>query len=228
MRHKEDTKDGFWRAALELHSYSKSLYQYAEHQKQSPNLMHDVTVKNTDLIMDIGGFWGEWTDKILTLGNPIIHIYEPHKGLSTDMQEKYKGVNNVTIFNVGLSNKNYKATLLFGGPGSTEFSESPGLTSRTTRVPMKDIATIMESHTHVKIMKINIEGGEYRVLDRLIAARQMSKIEYLYIQFHEWIEGSYKNRKRIRKSLSTTHTCQWSYPFVWEKWKINNTQINGK
>ena len=52
----------------------------------------------------------------------------------------------------------------------------------------------------IALIKINIEGGEYELLDRLIETNLIEKIEDIQVQFHEMgTDSSIKNGKNTRK-----------------------------
>ena len=76
-------------------------------------------------------------------------------------------------------------------------------------------------------MKINIEGAEYKLLDRIIDTGLINNINHLQIQFHKKdIENpEYKREKAISK-LSETHNNIWSYYYVWERWSNKNLDKN--
>jgi hypothetical protein len=67
-------------------------------------------------------------------------------------------------------------------------------------------------------MKINIEGGEYELLPRMIESGIIDKIKLLQIQFHEISEDSLSQMNKIREKLKSTHNQVFAYPFVWECW----------
>lgn len=72
--------------------------------------------------------------------------------------------------------------------------------------------------TEVAAMKINIEGGEYELLPALQNAELMTRIKQLTVQFHRYFEDQVSQRDAILNRLEETHVCEWSYPFIWEKW----------
>ena len=70
----------------------------------------------------------------------------------------------------------------------------------------------------MNLMKINIEGGEYDLLEDLIASDYIEKIENVQVQFHTFVEHSAERMLRIHKALSNTHYRTYQYEFVWENW----------
>lgn len=220
-RKKEKDADGFWRAALELHSYSQALYDYAAHKIKDPKMMFDVPLKDNSVILDLGGYKGEWTDMVLSLGvKPFILVYEPHPHLAKFLRNKYKDLDKVRPKEYGLSDGDYTTTFHIADQGSSEFDVAKETfnSTQSVNVIMKDVSKEIDHIKNIDIIKINIEGGEYPVLERLIETGGIEKINYVFVQFHEWIPKSYSRRNKIIENLKKTHTCEWSYYFVWEKW----------
>ncbi|MBK8196443.1 MAG: FkbM family methyltransferase [Lewinellaceae bacterium] len=71
----------------------------------------------------------------------------------------------------------------------------------------------------VDLMKINIEGEEYPLLETIIKADLQYKIDNIQIQFHPWINGAETKREEIRQALSASHRLTYDFPFVWENWE---------
>lgn len=71
----------------------------------------------------------------------------------------------------------------------------------------------------IDLVKIDIEGGEYDVLPQLIETGLISRIRFLQIQFHRFVDGAVQKRENLREHLRKTHTESWCYPFIWESWE---------
>jgi hypothetical protein len=69
-------------------------------------------------------------------------------------------------------------------------------------------------------LKLNIEGAEYDVLDRLATAGVLPRIRSLVIQFHRVVPESDRRRDMIQAKLAQTHHLVFDYPFVWERWEL--------
>lgn len=84
----------------------------------------------------------------------------------------------------------------------------------------KDCYDISEwLQTEVALCKINIEGGEYYLLDYIIETGLIKNIKYLQVQFH-LIEGQDCENmyEGLKQRLLLTHKIDWQYPFCWESW----------
>jgi hypothetical protein len=74
----------------------------------------------------------------------------------------------------------------------------------------------------VDLLKLNIEGAEYDVLDRIIELNLLPHIKNIQIQFHRFVPDCERRRNVIRNYLSKTHTCVWNYDWIWEGWKLKD------
>ena len=89
------------------------------------------------------------------------------------------------------------------------------------RVEFVDIGAFLERTKIDKIdlVKINIEGGEYPLLARMISAGLVSRCRDIQIQFHTFYPDAKLLREQLRQTLSQTHFLTYDYPFVWENWR---------
>ncbi len=75
-----------------------------------------------------------------------------------------------------------------------------GSTGKTIQVPVKDLITIMGelNHNHIDILKMDIEGAEYDVIDHII--NNKIEVKQLLVEFHHRFPkiGIQKSKKAIR------------------------------
>ena len=90
----------------------------------------------------------------------------------------------------------------------------------TTEVIVRDVARMFDELAleRIDLLKLNIEGGEFDVLDRLFETGWLDRIAQVSVQFHEWHPDAYRRRRRSRAQLRGTHEELWCYPWVWEFW----------
>ena len=69
-------------------------------------------------------------------------------------------------------------------------------------------------------MKINIEGGEFELLERLIQTGLISRIKNIQVQFHNIAVESTKRMEKIHQGMYKTHQPTFQYKFVWENWVL--------
>ncbi len=172
------------------------------------------------VVFDVGGYCGEWSEKLHKLFKPQIYIFEPVNDFAYRIRQKFEDQNAIEVFNFGLGARNETLQINLSEDASSVHTKATE--SETTDIQIRDCVEFMQEHDIKKIhlMKLNVEGAEYDILEHLIAHEKIGFIDDLQIQFHDFIDNAAGRRKNIRKLLSKTHQCVWSYPFVWERWKV--------
>jgi len=72
----------------------------------------------------------------------------------------------------------------------------------------------------VALLKINAEGAEFDVLDRLLKTGQIRQVGTIQVQFHRFVPNAVSRRRAMRRKLKDTHHCIWNVPWVWEMWRL--------
>jgi hypothetical protein len=72
----------------------------------------------------------------------------------------------------------------------------------------------------VDVIAINCEGGEYEILPRILELGLATRFVNILVQFHLLGESAHAKRDEIRNQLRQTHDEVFSYPFVWELWRL--------
>jgi FkbM family methyltransferase len=101
---------------------------------------------------------------------------------------------------VGIAAKSGNLTMAPPKPGDISWStQSDG--SATISVPCFDITTLMKQHghTHIDLLKIDIEGCEYEVIDDILARR--IKVRQLLADFDYGCVPGVKRSQAIRSIL---------------------------
>lgn len=212
--------DAFLRAALELHSYSRSLRRFIRATAATPDLLTDVDRTPGGTVLDVGAYDGVWASGVLAHGDARVVSFEPDPSGLALLRRRLGGDARVTICEYGLGGRDETATLALEGPGSTLHHGGTGTFGEVT-VEVRDVdAALRELGVdQVELLKLNIEGAEYDVLDRLLATGWLPRCRHVLIQFHEWHPRAHARRRAIRRRLRATHDEVWSYPWVWERWE---------
>ncbi len=73
----------------------------------------------------------------------------------------------------------------------------------------------------IELLKLNIEGGEYELLESLLENDCITYFKNIQVQFHDFLFDNAKERMtKIQEQLSKTHELTYQYEFVWENWKL--------
>lgn len=225
-RRREREQPAFMRAALELHYYRPTFYRFIGATMANPDIMYQAPLQAGAIALDVGAYHGDWAARVHEKYRARIYAFEPDPPSVAFLQRRFSAVAEVQCLPFGLGGEDAQLSMLQRGMGSTlyEVDAGPGrggdgLEARV-EVQVRDIVGVLDElgHADIDIIKLNIEGAEYALLERLIAARRLSQIRVYTIQFHEWHAGAHRRRRRIQRELAKTHDKVWDYPFVWEQW----------
>ncbi|EMI28135.1 FkbM family methyltransferase [Rhodopirellula europaea] len=168
------------------------------------------------IVLDLGGFRGEWADDIHARYGSTIHVFEPHPEFASTLQTKYTDHPHIHVHAVALSSSD--GDLILSDTGDASSAIRAGEKSITGRRVEAGAYLQSISVDHANLMKVNIEGGEYDILPHLAKLGWLNRIETIQVQFHDLCVTSDEERESIRRELAQSHGEDWCYPFVWEQW----------
>lgn len=218
-RRTDPETDPGMRRLFEQRYYRKPLYSFRDATVRNPGILTDVEIDSNSVVIDVGAFRGEWAELIWEKHRPTIHCFEPAPDACQRMERKFDGNEKVHVHRFGLGGADTTAMLSLRGPGSSIY-DAPAAYD-TVDVPIRDVVDVFEELglDEIDLLKINIEGGEYDLLDRLHATGWLPRIRIVLVQFHEWHPKAYRRRRTNRRALRDQHEEVWSYPWVWEHWR---------
>lgn len=140
------------------------------------------------IVFDVGAHRGEWTDVCLQYNpNSQFFLFEPASYLSEHLIQKYKEKNNISVFQLGLSNKNGSLVLYNPGSPLAGYHFRPGChdPNITESVPVVTIDSFTKAMgiDHIDLLKIDTEGAECDILQgatRLLASKRINVIQFEY------------------------------------------------
>lgn len=182
--------------------------------------LYDVPVRTGDLVIDAGGYEGEWTARMLARYGCAAEVYEPVPDQASHCRRLFERNALVRVHAAGLGGSARSARFSLAATGSSEFLGNSR--EHVVEAEVVDIAAAMaELGTQsVACLKLNIEGGEYEVLERLLETGGIARCTSLLVQFHRQPPGWERRREAITEGLRATHDQAWCYPMVWEKWVL--------
>ena len=185
-------------------------------------LYQNLPITPDDLVIDGGGYQGEWTDEMLCRYGCRSILFEPVPSFAESLRKRYARNSRVEVCEAALSNKTGHSSITFSLDGSSIFA-LPG-NDTTFDIGLLDVSSFLRDRgiEEIACLKLNIEGGEYDVLERLISQNLLGTVRCLLVQFHVIDSQSEGRRASIQKALAMTHNCQFNYPFVWECWTLTS------
>jgi len=187
--------------------------------KGDETLRYNYPLNKNSIVFDLGGYHGEFTQKIFDEYGCSIYVFEPVKEYCAIIENRFKNNSKIKVFNFGLSDKDEFMDILLNNDGSSTFLSE----GKKETIILKSVINFLkkEEINQIDLLKINIEGGEFSVLSELIQNDQIQNINNLQIQFHNFIPNAEEMRENIRKEFTKTHNLTYDYYFIWENWERN-------
>ena len=188
---------------------------FADEGDKTHRLNYDLG--HDSVVLDLGGYYGEWTRAISERYNCVVHVFEPVAEHYQVLASKLAGMHGIFPHRFALADRDGKSVIRH----SMDSSSMHLLSGKTEEIDLVDICTFMEGEGigHVDLMKINIEGSEYDLMEHMIANRVHHRVRDIQVQFHKMFPDSYHRREQIRSALMQTHRLTYDYLFVWENWR---------
>lgn len=188
-----------------LNEQSQSLWQ-SQHLE---HLRYEYDLSPDDIVIDIGAYRGEWAEQILERYGCKLVVVEPTDNITQHMAFAGTEVINKAAWL-------FDGRLRFGGAYYyTSAFEDP-----VTEYECFDVNSLLRRFDEIALVKMNIEGAEYDLLEHIYRGGLMPRIRDLQVQFH-LIEGedSLLRYEVVSELLLETHSPTWRYMHCWENWR---------
>ena len=187
---------------------------------------YDLNEKS--VVVDCGGYEGNFAKLMVDKYGCRVHVFEPVKefydnicnSMVPGMQVRNEGISDVT------------ETVEFGVQNDYSGAFANGI--KKEKVQLSGVIDVFKQLSNagcevIDVMKINIEGGEYKLLQCMLDNDLVKKVKNLQIQWHgngplfgdtETIPDVTERRRRISARLMETHKVTWEMPWVWENYQL--------
>lgn len=177
-------------------------------------LTEGFNLNSESVVVDFGGYHGDWSYRINTLYAPQIYIVEPISQFFGFLEKRFAGDSNVTILPFAVGRTNTEKVFYISGDATGLYSSGP-----PDLVKFDSFLSVLNliEYRDINLASLNIEGGEYDLLDYLIEDGHIMRFQTLLVQFHNIDSDSLKRYEKIKAMLLRTHDMSFSYPFVWQR-----------
>jgi hypothetical protein len=117
---------------------------------------------------------------------------------------------------LGAADERHK--LFYNDDGTSMFRQS----NRSESIEIRKFQRFVEDNhiSWIDLLKVNIEGSEYDLLESIIGGGLQVRIANIQVQFHRDIPDSYRRMSRIKQALLETHELTYQYEYVWENYRL--------
>lgn len=174
-------------------------------------------IKKGDIVLDCGANVGDVTQKFLELGAKV-YAFEPNPEAIKVLKSRFQSNKRMELIQKAVWIEESEKDFYFHAEehyNPVEYAHSSTLvqthekidTSKSCKVATIDIISFIEQlNKKVKLLKLDIEGAEIEILERLFEFNAFDKIEYIAVETHETIikDPQYLIRlKEIKKKIQS-------------------------
>lgn len=194
----------------------RALPWFRDQGDKTHRVLYDLTERS--VVIDLGGYEGQWASDIFAMYCCSIHVFEPVPEFAGNITKRFARNPRIVVHEFGLGAQDSTIKISLNGASSTQHHGGGHMVDACLMMASK----FFESYhiEKVDLMKINIEGGEYDLLDHLIETCLVTRIKNLQIQFHDFVPQAEERVRKIRQALMRTHRLTYQYEFVWENWEL--------
>jgi FkbM family methyltransferase len=205
----------------------------------SESTRYDYPLTPDSVVIDAGGFEGNWAAVIAARYDCTVHVLEPVSRFREriDRNRRLLMHAKATVHPWGVAAQERHAVFHVAGDSSGEWAF--GLPDEET-VRLRGIGEVLAelAPNGCALLKLNIEGAEFEVLEwlvgntrcRVVAGGQIGAwqtvkgAEHLLpdniqVQFHSTMANAEARYDAIAAGLSRTHELTWQSKWCWENWR---------
>lgn len=177
----------------------------------------DYPLDGTSRVLDVGGFEGDWAVEIFARYGCRVDVFEPIPQFADALRRRLDFTDRILVHEFGLGGSTRHVDMSAAGDRSSHIHVGEGEVTAEIRDVVDHLAAA--GLDHVDLMKLNIEGAEYELLERVLDAGCAGRFAFILVQFHDETADAPARVKAITTRLKETHELMWRFPFVWESWR---------
>lgn len=170
------------------------------------------------MVFDLGGYKGQWASDIHAMYGCQVYVFEPVPAFAAQIARRFRRNPRVRVFDFGLAAQSGTCRMGLAQDGTSMFK--PG--SETVEARLVGLSEFLrtEGAGNIDLMKINIEGGEYALLEHMLDEGLAARVRNIQVQFHDFVPDAEARMAAIQQRLARSHELTYQFPFVWENWRL--------
>lgn len=186
------------------------------------SLRYEIPTLNADsIVIDAGGYEGNWGRIICEKYGSRVHIFEPVDGFYANIMgtlAAHPKRDRMTVHHFGLAGTTRQEE--FGIHGDMSGIVADGPKEKVSLLGIGDLlSNSLFEGKQLGAVKLNVEGAEFEILEAMLELGLMSRVEVLHVQFHDVVPRAAQRMEHIKNSMLITHRMIWDAPWCWIGWE---------
>jgi len=179
------------------------------------------------VVFDCGAHLGFFAAEIFRRYQCNVFCFEPMQRHFGELSKRFADTPQIVCLNYGIAPTPGEAKISVEGEASSQFRTAEATELETVRFMGLDEALQLAGGRQIDLLKLNIEGGEFELLEAILARNLADQFRNVQVQFHQVIPDYHQRWLRIRAGLTRSHYLTYNYYFVFENWSLRTEQARG-
>jgi FkbM family methyltransferase len=182
---------------------------------------YDYPLTPDSVVIDLGCYEGTFAAKIHEKYGCRVFAFEPVPSFFDRCAQRFNGhTPKVLVLNLAVGGEDGEVEGRIKGDMSGLFADQgePWKSRMIRGVGMFALLDLDE----VDLLKINIEGGEFDLLEDLIESAVLHRFRNIQVQWHDVVPDAITRYKNLQGSLSESHHLTFDHGWVWQNWRRND------
>lgn len=187
------------------------------------HLRYEYDLNPDSVVIDAGGYEGNWFSQIWNKYQCNIHVFEPLYEhwlkcslAAFNINPKPPEENKIKVRRSALGSRLGNAFFGVSNDSSGNYSKS----EKVERVLVESACEVVGILDSVDLLKLNVEGMEMVILESLIDCGHIKAIKNIQVQFHYNFPTARAEHAALREKLLLTHDAEWDSEPTWQNFKL--------
>lgn len=184
--------------------------------EESDRYLYDLTPDS--VVLDCGGYEGRWADGINEKYHCHIHIFEPIAKFCFDIQRRFAREPKINVYNIGVGGSSGIVPFKIKGDMTGAYADNP----ETEWVNIQDVNEVFErlKLTEMALMKLNVEGSEFPIIEKMLEKGLLSCVLNLQVQWHAVVPDYQARYDALQMRLAESHELTFEHGWIWQNWRL--------
>ncbi len=171
-------------------------------------MRYDYPLDAESVIWDGGAYEGVFAREMAHKYGCTVHAFEPCRRFFEIAQATCREFDTVKLHHFALGSVTRALPLSVRGNSTGFFYESEE-TEKSNVIDVAALIDILDSPPTIDLLKLNIEGSEFEVLEHLLDTGRISRFKNIQVQFHMNVKDWTNRLTDIYSRLFVTHRHDW-------------------
>ena len=172
------------------------------------------------VVFDCGAYLGDFAAELVERYQCEVFCFEPMPRHFEQLSKRFANSPRIVCLNYGIASNSREAKVSVEQEASSLFRTAESAETETVRFVGLEEALKLAGGRKIDLLKLNIEGGEFELLETILERNLAGQFRHIQVQFHQVIPDYHERWLKIRTGLARSHHLTYDYYFVFENWSL--------